>query len=94
MRESPAVAIMEILRIRGAEIAYSDPHVPVFPKMREHTFELSSVVLNSQSIASYDAVVVATNHDAFNYEEIAENAQLVIDSRGVYRAGGTNIVKA
>ena len=94
MRESPAVAIMEILRTRGAEVAYSDPHVPVFPKMREHNFELTSVVLNPKSIASYDAVVLTTNHDLFNYQEIASHARLVIDSRGVYRTGGTNIVKA
>ena len=94
MRESPAVAIMEILRTRGAEVAYSDPHVPVFPKMREHNFELNSVVLNPKSIASYDAVVLTTNHDLFNYQEIASHARLVIDSRGVYRTGGTNIVKA
>ena len=94
MRESPAVAIMEILRTRGAEVAYSDPHVPVFPKMREHNFELTSVVLNPKSIASYDALVLTTNHDLFNYQEIASHARLVIDSRGVYRTGGTNIVKA
>ena len=94
MRESPAVAIMEILRTRGAEVAYSDPHVPVFPKMREHNFELTSVVLDPKSIASYDALVLTTNHDLFNYQEIASHARLVIDSRGVYRTGGTNIVKA
>ena len=94
MRESPAVAIMEILRTRGAEVSYSDPHVPVFPKMREHNFELTSVVLDPKSIASYDAVVLTTNHDLFNYQEIAGHARLVIDSRGVYRTGGTNIVKA
>lgn len=94
MRESPAVAIMEILRTRGAEISYSDPHVPVFPKMREHSFELTSVDLNPQSLESFDAIVLTTNHDAFNYEEISSHARLIVDSRGVYRGGGQNIVKA
>ena len=94
MRESPAVAIMEILRTRGAEISYSDPHVPVFPKMREHSFELTSVDLNPKSIESFDAIVLTTNHDAFNYEEISSHARLIVDSRGVYRRGGQNIVKA
>src|SRR5690606_22425382 len=43
MRESPSVQLMELLRAKGAEVAYSDPHVPVFPKMRAHQFDLKSV---------------------------------------------------
>ncbi|WP_306790216.1 UDP binding domain-containing protein, partial [Escherichia coli] len=42
MRESPSVEIMELIEAKGGMVAYSDPHVPVFPKMREHHFELSS----------------------------------------------------
>ena len=94
MRESPAVALMEILRDKGAEIAYSDPHVPVFPKMREHKFELKSVPLAAQSLASYDCVVLATNHDAFDYELIKRHAKLIVDTRGVYLEPAPNLVKA
>jgi UDP-N-acetyl-D-glucosamine dehydrogenase len=50
MRESPAVALMEILRAKGADIAYSDPHVPVFPKMREHIFELKNLPLGAGTL--------------------------------------------
>lgn len=94
MRESPSVEIMEILRDKGAEVAYSDPHVPVFPKMREHHFDLKSVPLTPESIASYDAVLLATNHKAFDYELIHKHAKLIIDTRGVYLEPSPTVVKA
>lgn len=94
MRESPAVHVMERLRDAGALVDYSDPHVPVFPKMREHHFELSSVPLTPETLAGYDAVVVLTDHDAFDYAAIAQHARLIIDSRGKYRTPMANLVKA
>jgi UDP-N-acetyl-D-glucosamine dehydrogenase len=94
MRESPSVEVMELLRDAGAEVAYADPHVPVFPKMREHKFDLSSVALTPESVASFDAVVLTTDHAKFDYDMIRDNAKVVIDSRGVYRTPADNIVKA
>lgn len=94
MRESPSVELMELLRDRGAKISYSDPHVPVFPKMREHHFDLSSVDLTAESLASYDVVLLATNHDAFDYAMIEKHAQLIVDTRGVYTEPRPNVVKA
>jgi UDP-N-acetyl-D-glucosamine dehydrogenase len=94
MRESPSVEVMELLRNAGAEIAYSDPHVPIFPKMREHKFELSSVVLSPETLAQFDAVVLTTDHAKFDYDMIRANAQLIVDTRGVYREPAENIVKA
>lgn len=94
MRESPAVHVMERLRDAGALLDYSDPHVPVFPKMREHRFELSSVSLTPETLAGYDAVVVLTDHDAFDYGLIAAHARLIVDSRGKYRTPMPNLVKA
>jgi UDP-N-acetyl-D-glucosamine dehydrogenase len=94
MRESPAVELMELLVRRGAEVQYSDPHVPVFPKMREHHFELESVALLPESISSYDVVLLATNHDAFDYAMIGRHARLIVDTRGVYLEPAGNVVKA
>jgi UDP-N-acetyl-D-glucosamine dehydrogenase len=94
MRESPAVMLMELLREAGATVAYSDPHVPVFPKMREHRFDLQSVALTPQAVASYDALLLATNHDAFDYAMLAKHARLIVDARGVYLEPAPNIVKA
>lgn len=94
MRESPSVEIMELIQAKGAEIHYSDPHVPKFPKMREHSFNLSSVELTKENLASYDAVVLATDHDKFDFDAIYEHAQLIIDSRGKYRHVNGKVVKA
>ncbi|MGE0503346.1 MAG: nucleotide sugar dehydrogenase [Rhizobiaceae bacterium] len=94
MRESPSVFVMEILRDRGAQVEYSDPMVPVFPKMREHKFDLNSVELTPEVIASYDCVVVLTDHSVFDFDMIRRHAQLVIDTRGRYRERFENVVKA
>jgi len=94
MRESPSVEIMELIEAKGGIVAYSDPHVPVFPKMREHHFELSSEALTADNIASFDAVVLATDHDKFDYELIKQHAKLIVDSRGKYRAPASHIIKA
>lgn len=85
VRESPAIEIMELIRNKGADVQYSDPHVPVFPKMREHKFDLASIQLNAEILQAYDAIVFTTNHDKFDFEMIKNNAQLIIDTRGVYR---------
>lgn len=94
MRESPSVEIMELIEAKGARVAYSDPHVPVFPKMREHHFDLSSEPLSAENLASFDAVVLATDHDKFDYQLISQHARLVIDSRGKYRTPAGHIIKA
>jgi UDP-N-acetyl-D-glucosamine dehydrogenase len=94
MRESPAVELMELLVGRGAKVEYSDPHVPAFPKMREHRFDLSSVTLTPERLAGYDAVLLATNHDAFDYPLIRKHAKLIVDTRGVYLEPAPNVVKA
>jgi UDP-N-acetyl-D-glucosamine dehydrogenase len=94
MRESPSVELMELLRDKGALVEYSDPHVPTFPQMREHHFDLSSVPLTAESIASYDLVLLATHHDAFDYALIQEHARLIVDTRGVYQTQFANVVRA
>ena len=94
MRESPSVFIMEKLRDLGALVEYSDPHISVFPKMREHHFDLNSVKLNEKSISEYDCILIATDHDQFDYDLIRSAAPLIIDSRGRYLDDYTNVVKA
>lgn len=94
MRESPSVELMERLRDQGAEISYSDPHIPVFPKMREHSFDLKSVPLTPEGLSSYDCVLLATDHDRFDYDMILQHAPLIVDSRGRYLEPADHIVKA
>jgi len=93
-RESPSVFVMEHLRDRGAIVAYSDPNVPEFPKMREHHFDLSSVELTAENIATYDAVILLTDHSDFDYDLILKHAQLIVDTRGKYRDLNPVVVKA
>ncbi len=94
MRESPSVFLMEKIRDEGALLDYSDPHVPVFPKMREHNFDLTSIHLSPEVLKSYDCVVLATDHDKFDYDMILANSKLIVDTRGKYRAPHKNVVKA
>lgn len=93
MRESPSVILMEKLRDAGAEVSYSDPHVPVFPETREHHFDLSSVALTEQNVAGFDCILLATDHDRFDYEMLADRASLIVDSRGRLPVAA-NVVKA
>lgn len=94
MRESPSVELMEKLQKKGAEVRYSDPHVPTFPPMRGHHFDLSSEILSANTLAEYDCVLIATNHDAFDYDMIRTCSKLIIDTRGAYRDVYDNVVKA
>ncbi len=94
VRESPAVKLMELLAQLGASVAYSDPHVPAFPRMREHRFDLKSVVLTAQSIAACDVVLLATDHDAFDYALLKQHARLIVDTRGVFTEPAPNVIKA
>lgn len=94
MRESPSVIMMELLRNKGAQVSYSDPHVPVFPVMRKHSFDLSSVNLTPETLGDFDAVILATDHDRFDYELIVSYSNIVVDTRGKYRGRNTNVIKA
>jgi len=94
VRESPSVQLMEMLRDLGARVSYSDPHVPAFPKMRAHSFDLSSVALTEDSLKSFDCVLLATDHDKFDYQQLNEHAPLLVDCRGKFLKPGENIVRA
>lgn len=94
LRESPALELLERFQQLGAEVEYSDPHIPLIPPLRRGHIEMSSVAPDAQRLAETDAVIIAADHDAFDYPAIAAQARLVIDTRGVYRAGGANIVRA
>lgn len=95
MRESPSIEIMELLVAKGAEVSYSDPYVPLFPAMREHHFDLKSIVLTADTLASYECVILATAHHSFDYALIAEHAKLIIDTRGAFKQfNPINIVSA
>jgi UDP-N-acetyl-D-glucosamine dehydrogenase len=94
MRESPSVKIMQLLQNKGAIISYSDPYIPTFPKMREFYFDLKSVDISIDNLSNYDCVIVASDHDIFDYDFIQKHAKLVVDTRGRYRNTYQNVVKS
>lgn len=94
MRESPSIELMEKLRNLGAEICYSDPHIPSFPKMREHSFDLHSEELTAEFLGQVDCVLLATDHDKFNYKFIEKESSLIVDARGRFSGNSSHIIKA
>ncbi|MFN3211066.1 MAG: nucleotide sugar dehydrogenase [Roseovarius sp.] len=94
VRASPSIFIMEKLREWGASIAYSDPHVPVFPRMREHRFDLASVEVSREALKTYDAVLLLTDHSEFDYDLIADHSKIVVDTRGRLSKDLPNVVYA
>lgn len=94
MRESPSVVVMELLRDWGADVQYSDPNVPVFPQMREHDFDLSSVQLTPEVLSDFDAVILLTDHSGFDLAMIERHARMIIDTRGKFDPKGAKIWRA
>lgn len=94
LRESPSLQLIALLTERGALVDYSDPHVPAMPRVRNYRFDMESVALTPETLARYDAVLLATDHDAFDYEAIARHARLIVDTRGRWLEPRPNVVKA
>ena len=82
-RESPSYRIMELLSKRGAEVAYYDPYVPVIRPTREHPHWAGtrSISWDRATIEGFDAVVIATAHASVNYQELADWAPCIVDTR-------------
>jgi UDP-N-acetyl-D-glucosamine dehydrogenase len=95
-RESPSFELIALLRERGADVSYHDPHVPEAPRMRSwpNLPPLVSQPLTGELLRSTDAVLVATDHSAVDYAKVLECAPLVVDTRGVYRGPHPKVVKA
>ncbi|HEY2330009.1 MAG TPA: nucleotide sugar dehydrogenase [Verrucomicrobiae bacterium] len=84
-RESPSYRLLDLLAARGARVAYFDPHVPVIKPTREHPHwaGTKSVKWTRKNISSFDAVLVATAHDAVDFQQLADWARLIVDTRNV-----------
>jgi UDP-N-acetyl-D-glucosamine dehydrogenase len=96
-RESPSYEIIELLQESGASVEYCDPHFPVSKKTRKHDLGLRSVPMTAESFARFDAVVVATAHDAFKDPSLYADVPLVIDTRNIVTPnlnGSPRVVKA
>jgi UDP-N-acetyl-D-glucosamine dehydrogenase len=90
-RESPSYVLMEMLKERGASVAYYDPYVPVIKPTREHAHwaGTKSVAWNKQTITAFDVVLIATNHACVNYQELADWTECIVDTRNAMSRIGT-----
>ena len=66
---------------KGASVSYNDPYIPEFSGLRSYDFSMKSKKLTGKLLQSQDAVIIATDHDAYNYPFIVRNSKLVIDTR-------------
>lgn len=84
-RNSPSYVLMDLLEQRGAKVAYYDPYVPVIGRTREHSqfAGRTSVTWDRATIQSFNLVLIATNHSCINYDELADWAQCIVDTRNV-----------
>jgi UDP-N-acetyl-D-glucosamine dehydrogenase len=82
-RESPSYVLLDLLKKRGAVVAYHDPYVPVIRPTREHPHwaGTKSVAWDQATVAGFDAVLIATNHKAISYGELARWAKCIVDTR-------------
>jgi UDP-N-acetyl-D-glucosamine dehydrogenase len=83
LRESPALTIIELLRKKGAEVAYNDPYFPTVGRGRKYDLNMTSAPLDH--LEEYDAVLIVTDHSSYDYAQIVREAQLVIDTRNATR---------
>lgn len=81
MRESPAIKIIELLRKQGANITYHDPYIPVIEPHGGSTLHLESVPLTDAALSEADCVLILTDHSSLDYERVAEQAKLIVDTR-------------
>ncbi len=79
LRESPSLTIIELLRQRGADVAYNDPYFPFVGRGRHYDLNMRCAPLDD--LAQYDCVLIVTDHSSYDYARIAREAQLVIDTR-------------
>lgn len=94
MRESPSLMLMEKLGNLGALLDYSDPHIPFLKEIHGKDVNMSSVQLTEDKLADYDCVLLATDHERFDYALVLRSSALIVDTRGRFKGRHTHVVKA
>jgi len=83
LRESPSLTIIELLREKGATVAYNDPYFPTVGQGRHYALNMTNTPLDN--LAQYDAIIIVTDHSTYNYRAIVDESQLVVDTRNATR---------
>jgi len=90
LRESPSLTIIELLRAKGAIVAYNDPFFPTVGRGRHYDLNMTSTPL--ENLAQYDAVLIVTDHSSYDYRTIVKESQLVVDTRNATKGVESNKV--
>jgi len=94
VRESPALKIIKLLLEKGASVEYNDPYIPLMPPTRKYKFNMRSVPLDGERLKESDVVILVTDHTAYDYDWILQNASLIVDTRGAIRKASHKVVRA
>jgi UDP-N-acetyl-D-glucosamine dehydrogenase len=93
LRESPSLELIDELIERGGNISYIDPFFKTIPRTRKHNIKLRGEKLNPQTLSSADLILLATDHDDFDYQMITDHSSLIVDTRGRLKSS-KNVIKA
>ena len=87
-RESPSIEIMKLLTKKKVRFEYNDPYFPQLRKGRNFKFTKKSMPITEKNLKKFNAILVVTDHDIYNYKFIYKNSKQVFDARGVYKKLG------
>jgi len=93
LRESPSLELINLLSEMGVDADYHDFYINKLHRTRKHSFDKSSINLE-ESIGNYDLVILATDHDQYDYEFLQKNSKLIVDTRGRFKRNQSNIISA
>lgn len=94
LRESPSLELIRDLLQLGALVEYSDPYHKSIPNTRKYQFNLKSKEISANSLSKFDLVLLATDHDVFDYDLIEKNSKILVDTRGRYGVSNNRVIKA
>ena len=95
VRESPAMDVIGLLRKKGADVQYHDPHIPHIHHEYDG-WQMDSVKDVMKAVKDADAVIIVTNHKVYDYAAIIKEAKFVFDTRnatGKISKGNPKVVR-
>jgi UDP-N-acetyl-D-glucosamine dehydrogenase len=93
-RESPGLRILAMLKAKGANVSYHDPHVPRIPTLRDYDLSGTSVGLDENTVSEQHCIIVCTDHTDVDYESLGRLSNLIVDTRGVFPPNLQNVLPA
>ena len=92
-RNSPSLEIIKLLKKKNKEVMFADPHVDKFPKSSEHQYFCKKILLSKKELSTADCIILATDHDKFNYKMIYNHSKIIFDCRGVYKNYSDKVIQ-